>query len=440
MQISASIASACKRSAKRRMLANDARSSSANSALHPGCAARARATAASPVARLPTREDHARTGAGQRRRGRFADAGVGAGDDDRAAGEVDDPRPPRPPSCVSRIVRAAVAIAPSVGRREKLHYIAARPARSRQDQWATSVGAPIPYMQRTRDYYAALGYPPYQWAHFDTVPFATPTAPPSRVRASYLLTTAARFDPALGDQGPGAAYNAAAKFYRVYRAPVAPPPDLRISHVGYDRKHTTAADPNTWLPIAALQDAVYARRRRVARERTDRRADRPQPTRDARARCAGRARRVRRPARRCRVARAELSRVPSIRQSRRAASRSERHPNGRDGVRARHRRTRRRAAFSLQRLSARQFRRQTVRSGVAARRRSTQALALFETATAPRTTFVSPQIWTDDPRWKDDYSERRRAAARRTRAAPRRVRATEGRRPARQIRHQGRRR
>ncbi len=118
-----------------------------------------------------------------------------------------------------------------------------------------TVGTPIPYMQRTRDYYAALGYAPYQWAHFDTVPFERPAAPLSQLRV-VLITTAARFDPALGDQGPGAAYNAAAKYYRVCRAPLAPPPDLRISHIGYDRKHTAAADPNTWLPIAALHDAV----------------------------------------------------------------------------------------------------------------------------------------------------------------------------------------
>ena len=81
----------------------------------------------------------------------------------------------------------------------------------------TDVGEPIRYMQRTRDYYAALGYPPYQWAHFDTVPFATPSGRLARSRV-VLITTAARFDPTLGDQGPGAAYNAAAKFYRVYRA------------------------------------------------------------------------------------------------------------------------------------------------------------------------------------------------------------------------------
>jgi hypothetical protein len=71
-----------------------------------------------------------------------------------------------------------------------------------------------------------------------------------------LVTTAAPYRPELGDQGPGAAYNAAAKFYRVYRAPLQPPPDLRISHLGYDRRHTTATDPNTWLPARALQRAV----------------------------------------------------------------------------------------------------------------------------------------------------------------------------------------
>ena len=31
--------------------------------------------------------------------------------------------------------------------------------------------APIPYLQRTRDWYVALGYgTPYRWAHFDNEP------------------------------------------------------------------------------------------------------------------------------------------------------------------------------------------------------------------------------------------------------------------------------
>ena len=32
--------------------------------------------------------------------------------------------------------------------------------------------APIPYMQRIRDYYQGLGYgAPYRWAHYAEVPF-----------------------------------------------------------------------------------------------------------------------------------------------------------------------------------------------------------------------------------------------------------------------------
>jgi hypothetical protein len=37
-------------------------------------------------------------------------------------------------------------------------------------------------------------------------------------------------------------------------------PDLRISHVGYDRRHTSAEDINTYFPLARLQEAVAAGR------------------------------------------------------------------------------------------------------------------------------------------------------------------------------------
>jgi hypothetical protein len=119
--------------------------------------------------------------------------------------------------------------------------------------------APIPYMQRTRDYYERLGYPAYRWAHFADTPFTLLRKPLAQSRLA-LITTAAPFQPGVGDQGPGAAYNAAAKFYKVYSEPSEAIPDLRISHVGYDRIHTTAADPNTWLPLAQLQQAVKAGR------------------------------------------------------------------------------------------------------------------------------------------------------------------------------------
>jgi glycine/sarcosine/betaine reductase selenoprotein B len=119
---------------------------------------------------------------------------------------------------------------------------------------------PIPYMARTRDYYLALGYGnPYRWAQFVEVPFTPLTKPLAQARVA-LITTAAPFQPGMGDQGPGAPYNAAAKFYQVYSEAAETMPDLRIAHVGYDRVHTTAEDPNTWLPLARLHEAVKAGR------------------------------------------------------------------------------------------------------------------------------------------------------------------------------------
>ena len=112
---------------------------------------------------------------------------------------------------------------------------------------------PIPYMARTRAYYQALGYAePYRWAHYAEVPFAPLVKPLSDSRIG-LVTTGALFDPAHGDQGPGARYNAAAKFHRVYAHPTQRSPDVRISHVTYDRAHTSAKDPNCWFPLPQLE-------------------------------------------------------------------------------------------------------------------------------------------------------------------------------------------
>src|SRR5213594_662965 len=125
--------------------------------------------------------------------------------------------------------------------------------------FAAEHDVPIPYMQRTRDYYQALGFSPYRWAHFVDVPFTPLRTPLARARVA-LITTAAPFQPEVGDQGPGASYNAAAKFYQVYSVSTETVPDLRISHVGYDRLHTTAADINTYLPLAQMKRASAAGR------------------------------------------------------------------------------------------------------------------------------------------------------------------------------------
>src|ERR1700704_3775337 len=117
---------------------------------------------------------------------------------------------------------------------------------------------PIPYMARTRDYYQAIGYEtPYRWAHHADAPFHPLRKPLAHSRIA-IVTTAAPFDPARGDQGPGAKYNGGAKFYSVYDGDTSKTHDLRISHIAYDRVHTSADDSGTWFPLPQL--------RRLARE------------------------------------------------------------------------------------------------------------------------------------------------------------------------------
>jgi D-proline reductase (dithiol) PrdB len=120
---------------------------------------------------------------------------------------------------------------------------------------AAAYDAPIPYLQRIREYYQGLGYgAPYEWAHYVDVPFHPLDRPLSRCRVT-LITTAAPYHPDKGDQGPHAPYNAAAKFYTVYSGDTATDHDLRISHVAIDRKHTTAEDQATYFPLAALRQS-----------------------------------------------------------------------------------------------------------------------------------------------------------------------------------------
>jgi len=126
---------------------------------------------------------------------------------------------------------------------------------------------PIRYIDRSRAYYLSLGFGnPYRWAHFDDVPF-TPLAKPLSATRVGLVSTAAPLNPGAGDQGPWAAYNASAKFTEVYTLPIEPEPDVRISHLGYDRKHTSAEDHNSYFPLARLKEAAAAGRIGALNER-----------------------------------------------------------------------------------------------------------------------------------------------------------------------------
>jgi D-proline reductase (dithiol) PrdB len=119
--------------------------------------------------------------------------------------------------------------------------------------FASDDDAPIPYMARTREYYAAIGYTtPYRWAHYVDAPFQPLRKPLAQSRIA-IITTAAPFDPSKGDQGPGAKYNGGAKFHAVYDGDTSKPHDLRISHIAYDRAHTSADDSGTWFPLLQLK-------------------------------------------------------------------------------------------------------------------------------------------------------------------------------------------
>jgi hypothetical protein len=135
------------------------------------------------------------------------------------------------------------------------------PDRSADLGFAAEHDAPIAYLARVREYYQALGYgAPYEWAHYADVPYRRLARPLSTCRVA-LVTTAAPYQPGKGDQGPGAPYNAGAKFFAVYSGDASHDDhDLRISHVAIDRQHTTADDARTWFPLAALRRTQAAGR------------------------------------------------------------------------------------------------------------------------------------------------------------------------------------
>lgn len=126
--------------------------------------------------------------------------------------------------------------------------------------FAPELDQPVRYIERTRNYYLGLGYDtPYVWAHYIEVPFA-PLKKPLKECILGLVTTAVPFDPTKGPQGSGAPYNAGAKFYDPYIRSIDGGADLRIAHVGIDRRHANMEDSNCWFPLEAAKRAVTSGR------------------------------------------------------------------------------------------------------------------------------------------------------------------------------------
>ena len=111
--------------------------------------------------------------------------------------------------------------------------------------------APIGYISVPENIIWGWDDNPYQWANLQKCRLFACKALAKMCIA--IVTTAAPYQPEKGEQGPGAAYNASAKFFSVYQLPIDPAPDLRISHIAIDRAHTTAEDSGTYLPLAALK-------------------------------------------------------------------------------------------------------------------------------------------------------------------------------------------
>jgi hypothetical protein len=107
--------------------------------------------------------------------------------------------------------------------------------------------APVPYMQRTRDYYRALGYTnDYVWAHHADVPFVRPTKPVSTMRLALICTA-----------GPGDRSHRDERNRRhVWSGLVASPPARFDTDVAWDRESTHTDDRETFLPIDAAKRLV----------------------------------------------------------------------------------------------------------------------------------------------------------------------------------------
>ena len=294
--------------------------------------------------------------------------------------------------------------------------------------------APIAYLERTRSYYQALGYgEPYQWAQQAQVPFQRLGKPMGQCRVA-LVTTAAPYQSDKGDQGPGAPYNAAAKFYTVYSGDTRRAHDLRISHVAIDRKHTSAKDQASYFPLTELhRQAGLGRIGAVARrfhgaptnrsQRTTLQVDGPEIVRRCRADGADCVILVAN----CPVCHQSLCLVACMLES--AGIPAVLLGCAHDIVE--HVGTPRFvfSDFPLGNAAGRP------RDPVSQALTMELALQLLETATAARSTLRSPLLWGDDSDWKLDYCNVERLSA--DEIARRRAAFDVGREQARELRGNG---
>ena len=109
------------------------------------------------------------------------------------------------------------------------------------------MSAPIDYIERTRQQYDALGYPPYRWVRHDDQPPFTPLAKPLDQCRVGLVASGGIYV-----KGQVAFHFKDDTSFRVvprdvdYR-------DLRVTHFAYDLTDARA-DPNVVFPLGTLND------------------------------------------------------------------------------------------------------------------------------------------------------------------------------------------
>ena len=107
---------------------------------------------------------------------------------------------------------------------------------------------PIRYMERTRNYYRALGYErDYRWAQNDDAPFARLDKPLSEARIACIGTSYLP-DPAGGSWSPDNPPPKEVWSHAVADAPA----DLYNQNLAWDKEQTHTRDRESYLPLKAL--------------------------------------------------------------------------------------------------------------------------------------------------------------------------------------------
>jgi hypothetical protein len=113
----------------------------------------------------------------------------------------------------------------------------------------------VSYIDRTRAYYAALGYPtPYQYARHDDVPFA-PLRKPLAASRIALVTTAGPWH-----EDPSRRPRPFERRHVWAGSSAEPPQRLYTENLAWDKESTHTRDVQTFLPLGHLQSWADAGR------------------------------------------------------------------------------------------------------------------------------------------------------------------------------------